>query len=63
MTLKWWTLRVAVHVGDKGVDANLSVQQVSRSSWSIVERAASPNCARKRRGVVQFTWELAEGSA
>ncbi|MQL81602.1 hypothetical protein Taro_014068 [Colocasia esculenta] len=43
-----------------------STQQCSlvpRSGWSIVERAALPNCARKRRGVVQFAWELAEGSA
>ncbi|MQL94095.1 hypothetical protein Taro_026752, partial [Colocasia esculenta] len=35
---------------------------VPRSSWTIVERAASPNYARKCRGVVQFAWELAEGS-
>ncbi|MQL72960.1 hypothetical protein Taro_005286 [Colocasia esculenta] len=33
------------------------------SSWTIVEHAASLNCTRKRRGVVQFSWELAEGSA
>ncbi|MQL82123.1 hypothetical protein Taro_014590 [Colocasia esculenta] len=58
-----WTFSLAVHVGDKGVDANLSVQQVSKSGWLIVGRAASPNCARKRCGVVQFAWELAEGLA
>ncbi|MQM13892.1 hypothetical protein Taro_046819 [Colocasia esculenta] len=40
-----------------------SFQRVLRSSWTIVERAASLNYARKRRGVVQFAWELAEGSA
>ncbi|MQM10406.1 hypothetical protein Taro_043294 [Colocasia esculenta] len=37
--------------------------QVLNGAWRIVERVASPNCARKRRGVVQFSWELAEGSA
>ncbi|MQM13855.1 hypothetical protein Taro_046782 [Colocasia esculenta] len=36
--------------------------QVSKGGWTIVERVALLNCARKRRGVVQFPWELAEGS-
>ncbi|MQL89018.1 hypothetical protein Taro_021579 [Colocasia esculenta] len=38
-------------------------EPVPRSSWTIVGRAALPDCARKRRGVVQFAWELAEGTA
>ncbi|MQL75290.1 hypothetical protein Taro_007660 [Colocasia esculenta] len=37
--------------------------QVLKGAWRIVERVASPNCARKRRDVVQFSWELTEGSA
>ncbi|MQM19862.1 hypothetical protein Taro_052875 [Colocasia esculenta] len=57
-----WTLRVAVAIGGIGVDANLRMVQVPKSGWSIVERVALPNCARKRRGVVQFPWEHAEGS-
>ncbi|MQL91532.1 hypothetical protein Taro_024142 [Colocasia esculenta] len=36
---------------------------VPKSGWTIVEHVASPNCARKRHIVVQFPWELAEGSA
>ncbi|MQL72503.1 hypothetical protein Taro_004840, partial [Colocasia esculenta] len=57
-----WTLRVAVVVGGIGVDANMRMVQVLKSGWKIVERVALLNCARKRRGVVQFSWELAEGS-
>ncbi|MQL74887.1 hypothetical protein Taro_007259 [Colocasia esculenta] len=41
----------------------IHADRVPRSSWTIVEHAASLNYARKRRGVVQFAWELAEGSA
>ncbi|MQL86469.1 hypothetical protein Taro_019001 [Colocasia esculenta] len=50
-----WTLRVAVAVGGIGVDANLRILQVPKSGWLIVERVASLNYARKRRGVVQFS--------
>ncbi|MQM08306.1 hypothetical protein Taro_041161 [Colocasia esculenta] len=35
---------------------------VPKGGWTIVERVALLNCARKRRGVVQFPWDLAEGS-
>ncbi|MQL79203.1 hypothetical protein Taro_011641 [Colocasia esculenta] len=35
--------------------------QVLKGAWRIVERVALPNYARKRRGMVQFPWELAEG--
>ncbi|MQM10426.1 hypothetical protein Taro_043317 [Colocasia esculenta] len=35
---------------------------VLKGGWAMVERVALLNCARKRRGVVQFPWELAEGS-
>ncbi|MQL73666.1 hypothetical protein Taro_006007 [Colocasia esculenta] len=56
--------RVAVVLGGRGVDANLRILQVIGSPESrIVERVASLNCARKRRDVVQFSWELAEDSA
>ncbi|MQL96940.1 hypothetical protein Taro_029618 [Colocasia esculenta] len=58
-----WTFRVAVVFGGRGVDANLRFLQVLKGGWRIVERVALPNCARKRRGVVQFPWELVEGSA
>ncbi|MQL83104.1 hypothetical protein Taro_015590 [Colocasia esculenta] len=34
--------------------------EVLKGAWKIVECVASPNCARKRRDVVQFSWELAE---
>ncbi|MQM13813.1 hypothetical protein Taro_046737 [Colocasia esculenta] len=54
--------RVAVVIGGRGVDANLRILQVLKGGWTIVERVASLNCARKCRGVVQFPWELAEGS-
>ncbi|MQM23852.1 hypothetical protein Taro_056922 [Colocasia esculenta] len=54
--------RVAVVIGGRGVDANLRILQVLKGGWTIVEHVASLNCARKRRGVVQFPWELAEGS-
>ncbi|MQM21884.1 hypothetical protein Taro_054930 [Colocasia esculenta] len=37
--------------------------EVPKGSWRIAERVALPNCVRKRRGVVQFPWELAECSA
>ncbi|MQL83643.1 hypothetical protein Taro_016135 [Colocasia esculenta] len=57
-----WTFRVAVAIGGRGVDANLRILQVLKGAWRIVRRVALPNCARKRRGVVQFPWELAEGS-
>ncbi|MQL69420.1 hypothetical protein Taro_001666 [Colocasia esculenta] len=36
--------------------------QVQKGGWRIVGRVALPNRARKRRGVVQFPWELVEGS-
>ncbi|MQL77128.1 hypothetical protein Taro_009543 [Colocasia esculenta] len=55
-----WTLRVAVVVGGIGVDANLRILQVLKDAWRTVERVAVTNHARKRRGVVQFPWELAE---
>ncbi|MQL92986.1 hypothetical protein Taro_025624 [Colocasia esculenta] len=55
--------RVVVVLGGRGVDSNLRILQVPKGGWTIVERVALPNCARKRRGVVQFPWELAEGSA
>ncbi|MQL70564.1 hypothetical protein Taro_002886 [Colocasia esculenta] len=57
-----WTLRVAVAVGGIGVDANLRILQVLKDAWRTVERVAVTNRARKRRDVVQFSWELAEGS-
>ncbi|MQM08986.1 hypothetical protein Taro_041847 [Colocasia esculenta] len=38
------------------------VMQVQKGAWRTVGRVALPNCARKRRGVVQFPSELAEGS-
>ncbi|MQL84178.1 hypothetical protein Taro_016687, partial [Colocasia esculenta] len=57
-----WTFRVAVVLGGKGVDANLRILQVLKDAWRTVERVAVTNHARKRRGVVQFPWELAEGS-
>ncbi|MQM21792.1 hypothetical protein Taro_054837 [Colocasia esculenta] len=57
-----WTLMVAVAIGGRGVDANLRILQVQETGWRIVGRVALLNRARKRRGVVQFPWELAEGS-
>ncbi|MQL69760.1 hypothetical protein Taro_002088 [Colocasia esculenta] len=57
-----WTFRVAVVLGGRGVDANLRILQVLKGGWAIVERVALLNCARKRRGVVQFPWELEDGS-
>ncbi|MQL68160.1 hypothetical protein Taro_000386 [Colocasia esculenta] len=59
-----WTFVVAVAIGGRGVDANLRIffQQVLKGAWRIVGRVALPNCARKRRSVVQFPWELAEDS-
>ncbi|MQL82869.1 hypothetical protein Taro_015342 [Colocasia esculenta] len=57
-----WTLMVAVAIGGRGVDANLRILQVLKGGWRIVGRVALPNRARKCRGVVQFPWELAEGS-
>ncbi|MQM05449.1 hypothetical protein Taro_038263 [Colocasia esculenta] len=53
---------VAVVISGRGVDANLRILQILKGAWRIVERVALPNCARKRRGVVQFPWDLAEGS-
>ncbi|MQL70868.1 hypothetical protein Taro_003174 [Colocasia esculenta] len=38
------------------------VPSVQKTGWRIVGRVALPNRVRKRRGVVQFPWELAEGS-
>ncbi|MQL68393.1 hypothetical protein Taro_000665 [Colocasia esculenta] len=38
------------------------VVQVLKDAWRTVERVAVTNRARKRRGVVQFPWEFAEGS-
>ncbi|MQL92229.1 hypothetical protein Taro_024843 [Colocasia esculenta] len=35
---------------------------VLKGAWRIVGRVALPNRARKLRSVVQFPWELAEGS-
>ncbi|MQL89154.1 hypothetical protein Taro_021722 [Colocasia esculenta] len=43
-----------------GVDVWL--EQVPKSGCTIVERVVLLNCARKCRGVVQFSWKLAEGS-
>ncbi|MQL81788.1 hypothetical protein Taro_014260 [Colocasia esculenta] len=57
-----WTFRVAVAIGGRGVDANLRILQILKGAWRTVGRVALPNCARKRRSVVQFPWELAEGS-
>ncbi|MQM22985.1 hypothetical protein Taro_056046 [Colocasia esculenta] len=54
--------RVAVAIGGRGVDANLRILQVQETGWRIVGRVALLNHARKHRGVVQFPWELAEGS-
>ncbi|MQL69763.1 hypothetical protein Taro_002087 [Colocasia esculenta] len=59
---RMWTFRVAVILGGRGVDANLRILQVLKGGWTIVERVALLNCARKRRGVVQFPSELTEGS-
>ncbi|MQM10971.1 hypothetical protein Taro_043869 [Colocasia esculenta] len=53
---------VAVAIGGRGVDANLRILQVQETGWRIVGRVALLNRARKRHGVVQFPWELAEGS-
>ncbi|MQM18779.1 hypothetical protein Taro_051774 [Colocasia esculenta] len=39
-----------------------SFQQVLKGGWTIIECMASLNCARKRCDVVQFSWELVEGS-
>ncbi|MQL84870.1 hypothetical protein Taro_017377 [Colocasia esculenta] len=36
--------------------------RVLKGGWRIVERVALSNRTRKRCGVVQFPWELAEGS-
>ncbi|MQL77850.1 hypothetical protein Taro_010256 [Colocasia esculenta] len=33
-----------------------------QGGWRIVGRVALPNHARKRRGAVQFSWELVQGS-
>ncbi|MQL68668.1 hypothetical protein Taro_000959 [Colocasia esculenta] len=38
------------------------VLQVLKDAWRTVERVAVMNRTRKRRGVVQFPWELAKGS-
>ncbi|MQL84544.1 hypothetical protein Taro_017051 [Colocasia esculenta] len=40
----------------------IAEEPVMQGGWTIVERVASLNCARKHRTVVQFPWELAEGS-
>ncbi|MQM18044.1 hypothetical protein Taro_051030 [Colocasia esculenta] len=58
-----WTFRVVVAIGGRGVDANLRILQVLKGAWRTVGRVAFLNCVRKRRTVVQFPWELTEGSA
>ncbi|MQL79333.1 hypothetical protein Taro_011772 [Colocasia esculenta] len=40
----------------------VEVAVVLKGAWRIVGCVALLNCARKRRDVVQFPWELAEGS-
>ncbi|MQM15492.1 hypothetical protein Taro_048440 [Colocasia esculenta] len=48
-------------VGYPGTGCSGEVQ-VQETGWRIVGRVALPNRTRKRRSVVQFPWELAEGS-
>ncbi|MQL79464.1 hypothetical protein Taro_011900 [Colocasia esculenta] len=52
--LEWWRLKMQTTFAGE--------EQVQESGWTIVGRVALPNRSRKRRGMVQFPWELAEGS-
>ncbi|MQL75911.1 hypothetical protein Taro_008290 [Colocasia esculenta] len=76
--LEWWRLKMQTTFAGRTEEAItwsefldvfntfflIQVQQVKREQFRTLqqERVASLNCARKRRGVVQFPWELAEGS-
>ncbi|MQL75412.1 hypothetical protein Taro_007773 [Colocasia esculenta] len=64
IALEWWRLKMQTTFVGRTEEAITwsKFLDVPKSGWTIVERMALPNCARKRRDVVQFSWELAEGS-
>ncbi|MQL91774.1 hypothetical protein Taro_024402 [Colocasia esculenta] len=63
--LEWWRLKMQTTFVGRTEEAITwsKFLDVLKGGWTIVERVVLLNCARKRRGVVQFPWELAEGSA
>ncbi|MQL89069.1 hypothetical protein Taro_021635, partial [Colocasia esculenta] len=62
--LEWWRLKMQTTFAGRTEEAITWSEflDVLKAGWRIVGRVALSNCARKRRTVVQFPWELAEGS-
>ncbi|MQM12555.1 hypothetical protein Taro_045473 [Colocasia esculenta] len=61
--LEWWRLKMQTTFAGRTEEAITWSEFLDETGWRIVERVALPNRRGKRRGVVQFPWELVGGSA